>query len=68
MIKPTLRELFIKYLTIDSATNDVRRKEYNQSIFDGKDGWAVFCRTDLDMVLEKFDKAIKEFTLLGKKG
>jgi len=64
MNEPTLRELFIKYLTQDSVTQDARRREFNQAIFDATAGWAVFCRTDLNMVLEKFDKAIKEFTLL----
>ena len=66
MIKPTLRELFIKYLTQDSATKDARRKEFNQAIFDGKGGWQVCCETDLDMVLEKFDKAMKEWQPLNK--
>ena len=59
MIKSTLRELFIKYLTQDSATKDARRREYNQALFDAKEGWAVFCGTDLNMILEKFDKAVK---------
>jgi len=60
MRKPTLRELFIKYLTQDSATKDARRREFNQAIFDAEKGFANYCRTDLDMVLEKFDKAVKE--------
>ena len=55
-----LRALFLKYLTVDSETNDRRRKDYNQAIFDDKEGWAVFNGTDLDMVMEKFDKALKE--------
>ena len=53
-----LRALFLKYLTVDSETNDRRRKDYNQAIFDDKEGWAVFNGTDLDMVMEKFDKAV----------
>ena len=56
-----LRALFLKYLTQDSKTQDARRKEYNQAIFDGEEGWAVFNGTDLDMVLDKFDKAVKEW-------
>ena len=56
-----LRALFLKYLTQDSRTQDARRKEYNQAIFDGEEGWAVFNGTDLDMVLDKFDKAVKEW-------
>jgi hypothetical protein len=60
-----LRELFIKYLTQDSQIQDARRKEFNQAIFiDPSDkyfgGHQVFARTDLDMVLEKFDRAVKE--------
>ena len=62
-VKSTLRELFVKYLTQDSAIQDARRREYNQAIFDAEEGWAVFCGTDLDMVLEKFDKATREFAL-----
>ena len=66
MRKPTLRELFIKYLTQDSQTKDARRKEFNQAIFINPQdklvgGRQVFCNTDLDMVLEKFDKAVREF-------
>jgi hypothetical protein len=61
MKKPTLRELFIKYLTQDSTTMDARRREFNQAIFDAEKGFANYCRTDLAMVLEKFDKAMREF-------
>jgi hypothetical protein len=57
----TLRELFLKYLTVDSETHDARRKEFNRAIFDAREGWQVFNGTDLDMVMEKFDKAIKEY-------
>jgi len=56
-----LRQLFIKYLTVDSQTHDARRKDFNQAIFDETEGWAVFNGTDLDMVMAKFDKAIKEY-------
>jgi hypothetical protein len=55
-----LRELFLKYLTVDSETKDRRRKEFNQGIFDEEEGWAVFCGTNLEMVMEKFDRAVKE--------
>ena len=60
-----LRQLFLKYLTIDSETKDARRKEFNQAIFiDPTDkmfgGHQVFNGTDLDMVMEKFDRAVKE--------
>mgnify|MGYP001578600186 CR=1 FL=1 len=60
MATKKLRELFLKYLTEDSPTHDARRKEFNQAIFDAKSGLAVFSGTDLDMVMEKFDKAYKE--------
>lgn len=54
-----LREEFLRLLTQDSETKDRRRKEYNQAIFalqsDG--GYAVFTQTDLEMVLQKFDRA-----------
>lgn len=61
-----LRELFLKYLTQDSETKDMRRKEFNQAIFMKSDdafynGEPVFCGTNLDMVMEKFDRAVKEF-------
>ncbi len=62
-----LRALFLTYLTEDSITQDRRRKEYNQAIFDAEEGWAVFNGTDLDMVLEKFDKAVKEAIGIGVK-
>ena len=55
-----LRQLFLKYLTEDSETQDARRKEFNQAIFDREEGWAVFNGTDRDRVMETFDKAVKE--------
>lgn len=61
--KARLREAFLFYLTQDSATKDARRKEFNQAIFMTDKmfyGCQVFNGTSLDMVLEKFDKAIKE--------
>ena len=57
--KEKLRKAFIHNLTFDSVTQDARRKEFNQAIFDAKEGWAVFNGTDLDMVMEKFDKALQ---------
>ena len=59
-----LRVLFLKRLTIDSETQDARRKDFNQAIFDAKEGWAVFNGTDLDMVMEKFDAATRELERL----
>ena len=62
-----LRRLFLKYLTKDSETDDARRKEFNQAIFMPNDGsfqagGQVFNGTDLDMVMEKFDRAVKELS------
>ena len=51
----------MKYLTVDSGTRDRRRKDYNQAIFDDEKGFAVFNGTDLDMVMDKFDLALKSF-------
>lgn len=56
-----LRRLFLQYLTEDSETKDARRREFNQAIFDREEGWAIFNGTDLDMIMRKFDKAIKHF-------
>ena len=55
-----MKQLFLGYLTVDSDTRDRRRKDYNQAIFDDEKGFAVFNGTDLDMVMEKFDMALKE--------
>ena len=68
-----LRAEFVRLLTEDSETRDRRRKEYNQAIFmpdaSGSpdyatrgvfySGKAVWSETTLDMVLYKFDKAVK---------
>jgi len=54
-----LRAEFVRLLTEDSETTDQRRRDYNQAIFDAEQGWAVFTGTDLSMVMEKFDKAVK---------
>lgn len=57
-----LRAEFVRLLTEDGGTRDRRRKEFNQALFI-KDGWAegepVWTSISLDMVLEKFDKAVK---------
>lgn len=54
-----LRTEFLRLLTQDSATHDRKRRDYNQALFDEKEGWAVWDRTDLSMVMEKFDKAVR---------
>lgn len=56
-----LRAEFVKLLTTDGPTKDRRRREFNQAIFAAADkgGWAVFNGTDLEMVLTKFDRAVR---------
>ena len=61
-----LRAAFVKRLTVDSSHRDRRRKDFNQAIFDAEKGFACFNGTDLDMILEKFDLAVKDFTETGK--
>lgn len=55
-----LREAFIKRLTVDSPCHDRRRSDFNQAIFDADEGWACFNGTDLYMVLDKFDAAVRD--------
>ncbi len=60
-----LRELFIQRMTVDSDHNDRRRKDYNQAIFckfteDGEHE-QVFCGTTMEMVLQCFDDAVKDW-------
>ncbi len=52
-----LRAEFLRLLTQDSDTKDRRRRDFNQAIFNAEQGWAVWSSTDLDMVMERFDKA-----------
>ena len=54
-----LRTAFLRFLTEDSETKDRRRRDFNQAIFNAEEGWAVWSSTDLDMVMEKFDKAAR---------
>ena len=62
----SLREQFLKCLTVDSRTGDARRKEFNQAIFDADEGFANFSGTDLDMVMGKFDKAVRLYLKVKK--
>lgn len=55
-----LREQFLKRLTIDSESKDRRRKGYNQAIFNAEKGYAIWSSTDLEMVMDKFDAAVKD--------
>jgi len=53
-----LRKEFLKMLTVDSPHDDRRKKDFNQAIFNAEEGWACFNGTDLQMVMDKFDKAV----------
>ncbi len=55
-----LRYEFVRLMTVDGPTNDRRRREYNQALFDPETGRANWTSIDLDMVTEKFDKAVKK--------
>ena len=60
-----LREEFTRMLTVDSETTDRRRRDHNQAIFEPYDpvsrrgGYSIWSHTDLSMVLDKFDKAVR---------
>lgn len=59
-----LKECFIKRMTVDSETNDRRRKDYNEAIFfdNGMGEYKqVFCDTTMEMVLDCFDNAVKDW-------
>ena len=59
-----LRSLFIKRMTEDSETQDRRRKDYNQAIFGYQDDgttYQAWVTIDMDMVLECFDNAVKDW-------
>ena len=62
-----LRAAFVKRLTVDSDHHDSRRKDFNQAILDIDQGFACFNGTDLDMVLEKFDAAVRDLTTYQKR-
>ena len=52
-----LRECFIKRMTVDSETNDRRRKDYNQAIF----------RYESDESIEEWNKECGNYGLQKKK-
>lgn len=60
-----LRELFIKRMTVPSVTRDRRRNDYNKPIFTNIDGngkfRTLYVRMDMDMVLQCFDDAVKDW-------
>jgi len=55
-----LRAEFLRLLTEDSETHDRRRNEFNQAIFDKNRGYSVWTETDLDMVMSRFDRAVRK--------
>ncbi len=59
MTAERLRAEFLRLLTTDSETRDGRRRDFNQAIFNAEKGWTIWTSTDLDMVMEKFDKAAR---------
>ena len=61
MNKDLLRQLFINRLTVDSKSQDKRKKGFNQAIFDKDEGWACFNGTDLDMIMDKFESALSDY-------
>ena len=63
-----LRAEFLRMLTEDSVTKDRRRREFNQAIFRAPEGYAIWSSTDLDMVMEKFDKAVRNLGRAGATG
>lgn len=60
-----LRDEFVRLLTTDSETNDMRRREFNQALFMA-DGEQVWTKVTLSMVLEKYDKAVRALSRNGK--
>jgi hypothetical protein len=58
-VSDELREEFLRLLTVDSESRDRRRKGYNQAIFDAERGYAIWNGTSLDMVMDKFDQAVR---------
>ena len=64
MLIALFRRLFIKRMTVDSKHNDRRRKDFNQAIFGyNEDGstYPVWSEMDMDMVLQCFDDAVKDW-------
>jgi N-methylhydantoinase B/oxoprolinase/acetone carboxylase alpha subunit len=53
-----LRAEFVRLLTADSPHHDARRRDFNQAVFMA-DGNAAWTATTLEMVMGKFDKAVK---------
>ena len=62
-----LRTEFVRLLTEDSETHDARRKDFNQAVF-MTDGAPVWTKTTLDMIMGRFDKAVRNLRLSVKPG
>lgn len=65
-----LRDEFIRLLTVDSEHHDRRRKDFNQALFMSPDdplfpGNQAWTHIDFWMVMEKFDKAVKNVAARG---
>jgi hypothetical protein len=54
-----LRAAFLYKLTTDSTTRDRRRADFNTAIFDANEGYAIWTETDLSMVMDAFENAVK---------
>lgn len=64
MLLAFFRKLFINRMTVDSEHNDRRRKDFNQAIFGYNDDgstYAIWSEMDMDMVLQCFDDAVKDW-------
>lgn len=64
MLLAFFRKLFISRMTVDSEHNDRRRKDFNQAIFgyhDDGSTYACWSNMDMDMVLQCFDDAVKDW-------
>ena len=59
-----IKESILHYLC-DDWNNRKRGKAHkeNQAIFDREEGWAIYCNTDLEMVMEKVVKGIRSVNL-----
>lgn len=60
-----LRGEFMRLLTEDSGTRDARRKDFNQAVFMA-DGGPVWTETTLNMIMGKFDKAVRNLRQSAK--
>ncbi len=57
---------FVRLLTTDSPHQDRRRRDFNQAVFMA-DGKPVWTETTLDMIMGKFEKAVRNI-ISGRTG